>query len=107
MHTKDARACGEGEQRLYALPVWHETPFFTDRERAALASTEAITLLAGHRVTDELYHVARQHFSEKQLVDLTMAIIAINGWNRLSVAFRTVAGTYQLPSHREPATAAT
>ena len=107
MHTKDARARGEGEQRLYALPVWHETPFFTDRERAALAWTEAITLLAGHRVTDELYHAGRQHFSEKQLVDLTMAIIAINGWNRLSVAFRTVPGTYQLASHREPATAAT
>ena len=107
MHTKDARARGEGEQRLYALPVWHETPFFTDRERAALASTEAITLLAGHRVTDELYHAGRQHFSEKQLVDLTMAIIAINGWNRLSVAFRTVPGTYQLASHRERATAAT
>jgi AhpD family alkylhydroperoxidase len=107
MHTKDARARGEGEQRLYALPVWHETPFFTDRERAALAWTEAITLLAGHRVTDELYHAGRQHFSEKQLVDLTMAIIAINGWNRLSVAFRTVPGTYQLASHREPARAAT
>jgi AhpD family alkylhydroperoxidase len=107
MHTKDARARGEGEQRLYALSVWHETPFFTDRERAALAWTEAITLLAGHRVTDELYHAACQHFSEKQLVDLTMAIIAINGWNRLSVAFRTVPGTYQLASHREPATAAT
>jgi AhpD family alkylhydroperoxidase len=106
MHTKDARARGEGEQRLYALPVWHETPFFTDRERAALAWTEAITLLAGHQVTDELYHAGRQHFSEKQLVDLTMAIIAINGWNRLSVAFRTVPGTYQLASHREPAAAA-
>jgi AhpD family alkylhydroperoxidase len=107
MHTKDARARGEGEQRLYALAVWHETPFFTDRERVALAWTEAITLLAGHRVTDELYHAGRQHFSEKQLVDLTMAIIAINGWNRLSVAFRTVPGSYQLASHREPATAAT
>jgi AhpD family alkylhydroperoxidase len=107
MHTKDARARGEGEQRLYALPVWHETPFFTDRERAALAWTEAITLLPGHRVTDELYQDARQHFSEKQLVDLTTAIIAINGWNRLSVAFRTVPGTYRLASHREPATAVT
>jgi AhpD family alkylhydroperoxidase len=107
MHTKDARARGEGEQRLYALSVWHETPFFTDRERAALAWTEAITLLAGHRVTDELYQGAHQHFSEKQLVDLTMAIIAINGWNRLSVAFRTVPGTYRLASHGEPATAAT
>jgi AhpD family alkylhydroperoxidase len=107
MHTKDARARGEGEQRLYALPVWHETPFFTDQERAALAWTEAMTLLPGHRVADELYQGARQHFSEKQLVDLTMAIIAINGWNRLSVAFRTVPGTYRLASDREPATAVT
>ena len=107
MHTKDARARGESEQRLYALPVWHETPFFTDRERAALAWTEAITLLSGHRAKDELYQEARQHFSEKQLVDLTMAIIAINGWNRLSVAFRTVPGTYRPTAHREPATAIT
>jgi AhpD family alkylhydroperoxidase len=107
MHTKDARARGEGEQRLYALAVWHETPFFTDPERAALAWTEAITLLPRHRVTDEQYQDARQHFSEKQLVDLTMALIAINGWNRLSVAFRTVPGTYRLASHRESATAAT
>jgi AhpD family alkylhydroperoxidase len=68
MHTKDARARGESEQRLYALPVWHETPFFTERERAALAWTEAITLLSGHRVTDELYQAARPHFGEKQLV---------------------------------------
>ena len=107
MHTKDARARGESEQRLYALPVWHETPFFTDRERAALAWTEAITLLSGHRPTEELYEGARQHFSEKQLVDLTMAIIAINGWNRLSVAFRTVPGTYRPAAHHEPATAIT
>lgn len=105
MHTKDARARGEGEQRLYALPVWHETPFFTDRERAALAWTEGMTLLPGHGVADELYQGARQHFSEKELVDLTTAIIAINGWNRLSVAFRTVPGTYRLASHPEPAPA--
>jgi len=107
MHTKDARARGESEQRLYALPVWHETPFFTERERAALAWTEAITLLSGHRVTDELYEGPRLHFGEKQLVDLTMAIIAINGWNRLSVAFRTVPGTYRPAAHREPAVAVT
>jgi AhpD family alkylhydroperoxidase len=95
MHTQDARARGEGEQRLYALSVWRETPFFTEPERAALAWTEVITLLSGHRVTDELYQAVLQHFNEKQLVDLTMAIIAINGWNRLSVAFRTVPGTYR------------
>lgn len=94
MHTKDARAGGESEQRLYALPVWRETPFFTDRERAALAWTESVTLLPGNGVTDEQYREAGRHFSERQLVDLTMAVIAINGWNRLSVTFRTVPGTY-------------
>jgi len=101
MHTKDARARGESEQRLYALPVWRETPFFTERERAALAWTDVVTLLSRCRVTDELYGEARQHFSEKQLVDLTMAVIAINGWNRLSVAFRTVPGTYRPRDRRE------
>lgn len=80
---------------------------FTERERAALAWTEAITLLSEHRTTDELYQEARQHFSEEQLVDLTMAIIAINGWNRLSVAFRTVPGAYRPAAHPEPATAVT
>lgn len=105
MHTKDARARGESEQRLYALPVWRETPFFTERERAALAWTDAVTLLSRCRVTDGLYEEARQHFSEKQLVDLTMAVIAINGWNRLSVAFRTVPGTYR-PGHRREGLAA-
>lgn len=105
MHTKDARARGETEQRLYALPVWRDTPFFTERERAALAWTEVVTLLSRCRVTDELYDEARRHFSEKQLVDLTMAVIAINGWNRLSVAFRTVPGTYR-PKHRREELAA-
>jgi AhpD family alkylhydroperoxidase len=101
MHTKDARARGETEQRLYALPVWRETPFFTGRERAALAWTEVVTLLSRCRVTDELYEEVRWHFSEKQLVNLTMAVIAINGWNRLSVAFRTVPGTYRMKHPRE------
>lgn len=100
MHTKDARLRGETEQRLYALPVWRETPFFTDRERAALAWAEVVTLPSRYRVSDDLYRETRQHFSEKDLVDLTMAVIAINGWNRLSVAFRTVPGTYHPPVER-------
>lgn len=95
MHTKDARAGGETEQRLYAVAVWHEAPFFSDRERAALAWTEAVTLVSTGHVPDSVYQCARKFFSEKELVDLTVAIIAINGWNRLGVSFRTLAGTYQ------------
>jgi len=99
MHTKDARAHGETEQRLYALPAWAETPFFTDRERAALAWTEAVTLVSETHVPDDVYELARQHFNEKELVDLTLAVVAINGWNRLSIAFRSVPGTYQPAAH--------
>ncbi len=99
MHTKDARANGESEQRLYALSAWRETPFFTERERAALDWTEAVTRVADTQVPDEVYELAREHFTEKELVDLTLAIVAINGWNRLSVAFRTVPGTYQSPTN--------
>ncbi len=95
MHTKDARAAGETEQRLYAVPVWRETPFFTPRERAALAWTETVTDVAGSRVPDEVYALARQHFDEAELVALTLAIVAINGWNRLAVAFRTEVGGYR------------
>ena len=95
MHTKDARAQGESEQRLYAVAVWEDTPFFTERERAALAWTEAVTHVSDTHVPDKFYEEARRHFSEKELVDLTMAAIAINGWNRLSVSFRKEAGTYQ------------
>lgn len=94
MHTKDARARGETEQRLYAVTVWEETPFFTERERAALAWTEAVTQVSYTHVPDAVYEEARQQFSERELVDLTMAVIAINGWNRLSVSFRKEAGTY-------------
>ena len=100
MHTKDARTQGETEQRLYALSAWHETPFFTDRERAALAWTETVTLVGDTHVPDETYELARKLFSEKELVDLTFAIVAINGWNRLAISFRTVPGTYQ-PSHHD------
>lgn len=94
MHTKDARARGETEQRLYALPAWRETPFYTERERAALAWTEALTRISGEGVPEEDYTLARQQFTEKELVDLSLAIIAINGWNRLAIPFRTVPGTY-------------
>ncbi len=99
MHTQDARAAGESEQRLYALSAWRETPFFSARERAALAWAEAITLLAETGAPDDVYELARASFTERELVDLTMAVIAINGWNRLAVGFRTVPGTYQVASH--------
>lgn len=95
MHSKDARAGGESEQRLYALSVWRETPFFTERERAALAWTEALTRVGDGGVPDDLFDLAREHFSEKELVDLTMAVVAINGWNRIAIPFRTPVGSYQ------------
>jgi AhpD family alkylhydroperoxidase len=95
MHTKDARAAGEKEQRLYAVAAWHEAPFFSDRERAALAWTEAVTLVGETQVPDEVYELARRQFGEKELVDLTLAVVAINGWNRLAIAFRTVPGSYK------------
>lgn len=95
MHTKDARAHGETEQRLYAVVVWREAPFFTERERAALAWTEAVTLVSREQVPDNVFEIARKQFSDKELVDLTMAVIAINGWNRLAIGFSAVAGTYQ------------
>lgn len=97
MHTKDARAQGETEQRLYLLSAWREAPCYSARERAALAWTEAITQIATQEVSDALYAEMRQHFDEKSLVDLTVAIIAINGWNRLNVAFRTPVGDYVSP----------
>ena len=95
MHTKDARAAGETEQRLYALPAWRETPFFSERERAALEWTEAITLIADSHVLEELCFRVRQYFGEAELVNLTLAIVTINGWNRLAIAFRSVPGTYE------------
>jgi AhpD family alkylhydroperoxidase len=95
MHTKDARAAGETEQRLYALPAWRETPFFTDRERAALDWTEAVTRISPDQIDDQHYEQLHAHFSEKEIVDLTLAIIAINGWNRLAIPFRTPPGSYQ------------
>jgi AhpD family alkylhydroperoxidase len=95
MHTRDARAAGETEQRLYAVPVWRETPFFTPRERAALAWAEAVTAIGQAGVPDEVYAEARAHFDEAELVRLTMAVITINGWNRLAVAFRADVGSYR------------
>jgi AhpD family alkylhydroperoxidase len=95
MHSKDARAHGETEQRLYALNAWRETPFYTDRERAALAWTEALTLISQTHAPDDVYEEARRHFSELELVNLTMAIVTINSWNRLAIGFRSVPGTYE------------
>src|SRR5581483_8189709 len=95
MHTKDARANGESEQRLYALTAWRETPFFTDRERAALAWTETITLIGETHAPDDVYEEVHQRFTDEELVNLTMAVVTINGWNRLSIGFQAVPGTYQ------------
>jgi AhpD family alkylhydroperoxidase len=95
MHAKDARAEGETEQRLYVLNAWRETPFFDDRERAALEWTEAVTLIADSHAPDDVYEHVKSHFTEQELTDLTLAIANINTWNRLNVAFRTVPGSYR------------
>jgi len=95
MHSKDARADGETEQRLYALDAWRETPFYSDRERAALEWTESLTLVREGHVPDRVFEAARAHFSEAELVDLSLAVVAINSWNRLMIGFRGEAGTYQ------------
>ena len=94
MHTKDARAAGETEQRIYALNAWRETPFFTERERAALAWTESVTRVADTHVPDDVHDRVRQVLGEADLVALTWAVVAINAWNRLAVAFRAPVGTY-------------
>lgn len=95
MHAKDARAGGETEQRLYVLPAWREAPFYTERERAALEWTEAVTLISENDMPDDLYQRVRQQFNEKELVDLTLAIATINTWNRLAISFRSEVGSYQ------------
>lgn len=95
MHTIDARAAGESEQRLYLLNAWREAPFYTDRERAALAWTEAVTLVGTSQVPHDVYEEARRHFTEEELVNLTWALVVINGWNRVSVAFRAQPGKYR------------
>jgi AhpD family alkylhydroperoxidase len=99
MHTRDARAAGETEQRLFALSAWRETPFFTPRERAALAWTEALTNIQQGHAPDEVYEQARLEFDEPQLVRLTLAITQINAWNRIAIAFRAEPGTYQPAAH--------
>ena len=101
MHAKDARALGETEQRLYLLPPWRDAPCYTERERAALAWTEAVTNIAAtHDVPDAVYAQARAQFDEKALVDLTLAVVSINGWNRMNVAFRSKVGDYVSPHAR-------
>ena len=95
MHSKDARAMGESEQRLYELNAWRETPFYTERERAALLWTEELTLISQGHAPDAVYEEVRQHFSEEELVNLTLTIVAINGWNRLAIGFRSQPGVYQ------------
>jgi AhpD family alkylhydroperoxidase len=95
MHTKDARASGESEQRLYGLTAWRESPFFTPKERAALAWTEAITNIQEGHATQAAYDDARKEFDEAELVKLTFAITAINTWNRIAIAFRPDVGVYQ------------
>jgi len=103
MHWKDLRAAGETEQRLYGLDAWEESPYYSDRERAALRWTEAVTNVREGHVPDEVFQRARKFFSEKELADLTFAIVVINGWNRLNIAARTVAGSYQ-PAKEHAAT---
>ena len=97
MHTKDARAHGETEQRIYALNAWRETPFFTDKERAALAWTESVTLVSETQVPDDVYELMQKNFDEKELINITMAVVTINSWNRLAISFRSVPGSYQPP----------
>jgi AhpD family alkylhydroperoxidase len=100
MHWKDARATGESEQRLYGLDAWRETDYYSDRERAALEWTEALTNIAEGHASDGVYDAVRGHFSDKELVDLTWAVAAINAWNRVAIAFRSEAGTYK-PAMRQ------
>ncbi len=102
MHSKDLRAGGETEQRLYLLDAWRETPYYTERERAALAWAEAVTLVTEGHVPDEVFAEARGQFPEEDLVNLALAVVAINGWNRLNIAFRTVPGTYEPKQDYKP-----
>ena len=99
MHSKDLRAKGETEQRLLVLDAWREAPFYTDRERAALAWAEALTKLTNKNVPDEIYEVAREQFTDEELIDLTFGILAINSYNRINIAFRPPVGTYKVGQH--------
>ena len=95
MHWKDLRAAGETEQRLYGLDAWRESPYYTERERAALAWAEAVTRIPDGQVPDAVFEEAQRHFNDKELADLTLGVVAINGWNRLNIAYRTTPRTYQ------------
>lgn len=94
MHWKDLRALGETEQRLYGLPAWRESPYYTDRERAAFVWVEAVTVVTDGFISDEAYTTVQEQFSEKEIVELTMAIVTINSWNRLAISARSTAGAY-------------
>ncbi len=107
MHSKDARAAGESEQRLYALDAWRETPFYSERERAALEWTESLTLIADSHAPDDVFERVHRHFSDEEMVDLTLAIVAINGWNRFAIGFRSVPGSYQPSGLRSPSSVGT
>ena len=102
MHTKDARAHGETEQRLFALSAWREAPFYTEKERAALKWTEAITDIQRGHAPDDVFEEVRKHFADAELMSLTLAITTINAWNRIAIAFRVVPGSYQ-PAAAHPA----
>src|SRR6266705_2893726 len=104
MHTKDARAAGETEQRIYALDAWREAPFFSEKERAALALTESVTLISEDHVPDSVFEQTLAQFSEAEIVNLTLAVATINAWNRLAITFRSVPGEYQ-PAKASPTTA--
>ena len=95
MHWKDLRAAGETEQRLYGLDAWRESPYYTGQERAALEWAEAVTQVGQTRVPDEVFEEAKRHFNDRELADLTLGVVTINGWNRLNIAFRTTPGNYQ------------
>lgn len=99
MHSKDLRAIGETEQRLYVLDAWREAPFYTERERAALLWAESLTKITEGHVPDEIYEEARKQFSEEELIDLTLAVTTINAWNRIAISFRATPGAYQPASH--------
>jgi len=105
MHWKDLKAIGETDQRLYELNAWEEAPFYSDRERAALAWTDAVTRVAETHVPDAVYEKVRSAFSEKEVADLTLAVAAINAWNRLAIAGRVTPGTYQAPTREQRKTA--
>jgi AhpD family alkylhydroperoxidase len=107
MHSQEARAAGETEQRIYLLDAWREAPFYSDRERAALAWTEAVTLISEGHAPDEVYEQAREQFSEDELTKLTLAIVSINGWNRFAISFRAVPGQHQATRSHAMATAGT